>query len=209
MAPQPRRVLAIPWRRAAFVALAVAPFVLVAFGARLLVTRIADRLACQMASLASLAPSREPEPVRAETQAVERVERSVVTPSPLGPRGGPARRASKPEPHPLRLPRLVLSEDRLERLTEKQLRAVGWTTVVDEQGRSAGVRLSGVGALGMGLADGDVVTSIDGRPTPTESDATAAGSAAWGSGARSVGATIVRGDQTIAVTVELPTRSRQ
>jgi hypothetical protein len=97
-----------------------------------------------------------------------------------------------------------VSQDRLGRLTAKQLRAIGWSTVVDAHGRSAGVRLSGVGALGMGLADGDVVTSIDGRLTPTEGDATSAGSAAWSSGARTVRATILRGDQTIAVTVELP-----
>lgn len=90
------------------------------------------------------------------------------------------------------------------RLTARELRGVGWVTAAGAQGRPAGVRLSGVGALGLGLADGDVVTSIDGRPTPSFDDATAAGAAAWASGAHAAHATIVRGGETIAVTVEIP-----
>jgi hypothetical protein len=64
--------------------------------------------------------------------------------------------------------------------------------------------LSGVSALGLGLADGDVVTSIDGRPTPTGDAATAAALGAWGAGQGQVRGTLLRDGQTIGVTVHVP-----
>jgi len=81
--------------------------------------------------------------------------------------------------------------------------------VVNARGKAAGVRLSGVGRLGLGLEDGDVVTSINGRLTPTEDEATAAGAAAWMSGAPTARADVARGDRIVAVTLELPMRGRE
>jgi hypothetical protein len=105
-----------------------------------------------------------------------------------------------------RAARLVIAVDRLAALTADQLRAVHWASVTDAQGRAAGVRLFGVGALGLGLADGDVVTSINGRPTRAEGEAVSAGASAWNSGVRRVDATIARGGVPVSVTLHLPAR---
>ncbi len=118
-----------------------------------------------------------------------------------GPPGTDQARANRA----LRSPPIFISNERLRRLGPEQLTRVGATTAVDEHGNPAGVRLSGVGALGVGLVDGDVVTHIDGRPTPTADDATAAGFAAWNAHSRTAHATIVRAGETIAVTLEIPT----
>jgi hypothetical protein len=200
--------------RPSLLVLGAAPFALVALGGRLLVPRVADSLACRLAHATSVV-AREPE--GEEAHAADPVADRVVArhvphvvgsgegaaSAAPGVRGGlPAARRETPR----RL--IALSRDRLSRLTARQLRGVGWATVVDAQGRAAGVRLSGVGGLGVGLADGDVVTSIDGRPTRTEDEARSAGSAAWASGAPSVRATIIRGGDTIAVTLELPAGAR-
>jgi hypothetical protein len=61
-----------------------------------------------------------------------------------------------------------------------------------------------VSGLGVGLADGDVVTSIDGHATPTADAATAAALGAWGAGQAVVRATVMRDGQPIAVTVHVP-----
>jgi S1-C subfamily serine protease len=67
-----------------------------------------------------------------------------------------------------------------------------------------GVRLGGVARLGVGLADGDIVTSIDGTKTPDDDTATAVVLGAVGRGGRTVHATLVRGTEPINVVVELP-----
>lgn len=102
--------------------------------------------------------------------------------------------------------RLFIPTERLMSLTADELRAVRWAAVRDGRGAAAGVRLAGVGGLGVGLAEGDVVTSIDGKPTRTEDDATAAGMAAWASGEPAVHATLLRKERVVAVTVQLPPR---
>ena len=69
-----------------------------------------------------------------------------------------------------------------------------------------GARLRGVGGLRVGLSDGDVVTSIDGRPTANADDATIAAMGAYASGEASAHATVQRGDRTLRVTVHIPPR---
>jgi hypothetical protein len=185
--------------------LVLAPFVLVPIGARLLVMRIGDAMARKLERFASLVPVGAGAPGGAPC-VPDRITANHPDPPPVeGARSVPVtrgraalrRRAPSTEA-------LVISEARLRRLTASQLRGVGWATVERPEETPAGVRLSGVGALGLGLADGDLVTSINGRPTPSYDDATAAGAAAWASGARAAHATIVRRGETIAVTVEIP-----
>ncbi len=70
-----------------------------------------------------------------------------------------------------------------------------------------GARLYGVGALGVGLADGDVVTSIDGRATPDVTTATGAAMGAYASGEAVAHATVLRAGRTLLVTVHIPPRT--
>jgi hypothetical protein len=103
---------------------------------------------------------------------------------------------------------LFIPLDRVLQLGADRLRAVRWTGALDPSGRPRGVRLSGVAPLSLGLVDGDVVTSIDGSPTATQDEATAAGLAAWSRGEHRVHATIVRGEHLIPVTMDLPAGPR-
>jgi hypothetical protein len=97
--------------------------------------------------------------------------------------------------------------DRLARLTAKQLRSLRATDAVSADGRAIGARLHGVGALGVGLADGDVVTSIDGRATPDVTTATGAAMGAYASGEAVAHATVLRDGRTLQVTVHVPPRT--
>ena len=69
---------------------------------------------------------------------------------------------------------IEVPRDRVARLDARQLRAISATDAVDASGHPVGARLRGVGGLRVGLSDGDVVTSIDGRPTANADDATIA-----------------------------------
>jgi len=100
-----------------------------------------------------------------------------------------------------------IPEDRLAHLTAKQLRSLRATDAVGADGRAIGARLYGVGALGVGLADGDVVTSIDGRATPDMTTATGAAMGAYASGEAVAHATVLRGGRTLQVTVHIPPRA--
>jgi hypothetical protein len=75
---------------------------------------------------------------------------------------------------------------------------------LDAEGNKSGASLSGVEALGVGLDDGDVVTSIDGRVTRDVSTALAAAVQAYGSGRDTARATVRRGDRTVPVVVHIP-----
>jgi hypothetical protein len=101
---------------------------------------------------------------------------------------------------------VVIAAERLAALTANQLRAVHWATVTNSAGERGGVRLFGVDSLGLGLRDGDVVTSINARPTRTDEEAVSAGASAWSSGASWVEAVVTRGSQTLSVMVHLPAR---
>jgi len=199
------------------------PFAAWAVATRLAVPVMAERIQGPLSMVASwvvptagaaaaetAAPAPTPEPAAQPAPSAERlpslrassrVERGPVVRS----RG----RAVPPTSHGEAAPESVfVSVDRLLQLTPGQLRAVRFAGVRDEQGDPRGVRLWGVGALGVGLADGDVVVAIDGRPTRTEDEATAAGASAWSSGEGVVRASLMRGDRPIAVAVQLPAGRR-
>ncbi len=110
-------------------------------------------------------------------------------------------------PSRARVEAIDIPANHLARLTAKQLRGVHATDAVDPAGRPIGARLHGVGGLGVGLGDGDVVTSIDGHATPTADDATGAALGAYASGEATAHATLLRGGRTVQVTVHIPSRS--
>lgn len=91
-------------------------------------------------------------------------------------------------------------------MTAKQLQGVQATDATGAGGHPLGAKLHGVGALGLGLADGDVVTSIDGRTTANANDATTAALGAYMSGESTVHATLLRAGRTLRVTVHVPAR---
>jgi hypothetical protein len=200
----------VTWPRR--IALALVPFAVVAGGARLLVPVAAARMARGIAVLASAAPV-----VRAEPEAHPDGESTAEAPDDATSGTGASaqgghRRTSRRAGGASGMGAgarsgLDVSAERVARLTARQLRGIGATTVVDAEGRPVGARLSGVGALGIGLVDGDVVTSIDGQPTVTGDAATAAAMAAYGSGEAAVHGRVVRDGQAIAVTVHVPPRA--
>ena len=67
-----------------------------------------------------------------------------------------------------------------------------------------GVRLRGVSGLGAGLADGDLVTSVEGTPVKTPEQIADVVAAAVLGGQKHVHGVVRRGDRVIAVTVEIP-----
>jgi hypothetical protein len=192
--------------------LALAPFAWIAIGARVLVPRLGEAVARRIAAAGTLPPV-----AGSGLDGVGPVARYAFH-GPTGPLAPPPQLRSGATHKVSAASRdralanavqqgaraILISGESLLALAPERLRDVNGTTVLDARGRPSGVSLYGVGALGVGLADGDVVTAIDGRSTPTADDATSAGLTAWSSGKRSACATIVRGDETIAVTVEIP-----
>jgi hypothetical protein len=192
--------------------LAAAPFILVGVGSSALVSGLGDAMVAPLVEAATLMHA------KTRANAVEAARKGATPIDEDGlPTGGGVERtalrtaerdhtASVPRQRGGSSARLFIPWDRVMRLTAERLRSVHWAGVRDEHGQPAGVRLSGVGSLGVGLADGDVVTSIDGRPTRTEDEAMEAGAAAWSSGEPALHATIARKDQVVTVTVQLPLR---
>ncbi len=121
-----------------------------------------------------------------------------------GDRGRAIRAASKPAPATAAL---EISADRVARLNEAQLRSLHAIDGVDANGRALGAQLYGFSALGVGLADGDVVTGIDGRATPDVGTALAAAIHAYASGQDAARATVVRDGQPLLVTVRIPRKA--
>ncbi|HEX8793410.1 MAG TPA: hypothetical protein VF765_20850 [Polyangiaceae bacterium] len=101
-----------------------------------------------------------------------------------------------------------IPEDRVAHLTEKQLRSLRPANVIGADGAAAGVRLHGLGALGLGLADADIVTSIDGHPVSDVTTGMDAALRAWASGEAAAHATVRRAGRTLLVTVHIPKHSR-
>lgn len=70
--------------------------------------------------------------------------------------------------------------------------------------RPAGVALTGVGALGVGLRDGDVLTHVNGQPVSSPNLVVALAAGALRSGAGGISGEVWRGRQRLMLTVELP-----
>lgn len=70
--------------------------------------------------------------------------------------------------------------------------------------RPAGLALGGVGQFGVGLRDGDVLTSVAGAPATSVGAVVAAITGAWQAKARVLSAVVWRGGQQIQVAIELP-----
>jgi hypothetical protein len=172
-------------------------------GGPVLVARLGDSIARTLgAAAASL-----PEPAPAPTDTGSDTSTDVATePLASGPDAGGGGDRTRTPPPSKPAGSIDIPADRLARLTAKQLEGVQATDAVDAAGHPVGARLHAVGGLGVGLTDGDVVTSIDGRATANADDATTAALGAYMSGESTVHATLLRAGRTLRVTVHVPAR---
>lgn len=182
--------------------LAVLALLTAGLGARVLVPRVGDGMASSfLVAAGALRPAR-PSSTDAGPLRVSAADAPVTIAAgsgdALSPGRAPGRATSGGG--------LDIPAERLARLTARQLRGIGASDAVDPTGHALGARLSGVGALGVGLADGDVVTSIEGRATPNATEATTAALASYASGEATAHATVLRGGRTLRVTVHIPAR---
>ncbi|MDP9149953.1 MAG: hypothetical protein M3O36_08455 [Myxococcota bacterium] len=179
------------------------PFAAVALSAREAVPYLGDLTARRIASVGAALRGVLAVPHADEGRLDEPAPLAVVQP-PVGTGTAAFRLRPSSRSPSMAPPSLVLAADHLSRLTAAQLGRVRAVDAVDGYGRPIGVRLSGVQALGLGLREGDVVVSLDGHPTPTLDDGTAAATSALGSGRHDAHAAILRDGQMVAVTVQLP-----
>ena len=178
--------------------LALIPLATVALGSRVLVPRMGDAMAKTIVVMAAAVPAAAAQELgEADPLPEEATDRADAGRADGGQGRGPGHRRT--------VEAVDIPAERVARLTARQLRNIRATDAVDESGHAMGARLQGVGGLGVGLADGDVVTSIDGRPTSNADDATAAAIGAYASGEASAHATVLRDGRTLHVTVHIPT----
>ena len=171
-------------------------------GARVLVPRVGDGMASSvLAAAGMLRSARSPSNAAAPLEATAGDTPVSIAAGSADDHGAERSPGRSPSGGGLDIP-----ADRLARLTARQLRGIGASDAVDPAGHALGARLSGVAGLGLGLAEGDVVTSIDGRPTPNAAEGTAAALASYASGEATAHATVVRGGRALRVTVHIPAR---
>ncbi len=191
----------------------VFPFLALPLALRVVLPRIGDALARATLSLApsgssskgAVPPSEPPAP---ENEAVAGADDAVPEPSALPPPAAPRRvKSGRDAGSILRdagaRATLFISAAVTTRalpLAAKGMRAVG---VVLPDG-TRGIELHGVRPLRAGLEEGDVVISLEGRPTPTQEDALAAITSALAAHALTVHATLLRRGRPVDVTVEIP-----
>lgn len=122
----------------------------------------------------------------------------------------PKRRAAAgapPAPAPASHRGLLIRAPVVARAVRSGARPDG-TPVPASGARPAGLALHGIGHLGAGLRDGDVLTSVGGTTATSVGAVVGAVAGAIRSGARVITATVWRGDQRIQVAIEIPRRRR-
>jgi hypothetical protein len=187
----------MPPRPALACCLALVPLATLAFGTRVLVPRMGDAMAKTLGGMAAVVPVNEGQTATDTDPPAQ----ETADPVDAGAKDGGQRRA---QGRSQSVEAIDIAPERVARVTARQLRNIGATDAVDEGGHAVGARLHGVGALGVGLADGDVVTSIDGRATLDAAAATAAAIGAYASGEATAHATLLRDGRTVRVTVHIP-----
>lgn len=188
--------------------LAMLALVPASIGSRAVVPRIGDAIARRLAHLAAMLPPPPPPVVVADDDpAPPAIEQEQQPPDDSPGRSRARARARRAGTRAAAASAaLDVPADRVVRLTARQLRGVRATDAIDAEGHAIGARLHGVGVLGVGLSDGDIVTGIDGRATHDVSSATAAAMQAYASGEATARATVLRGGRTLVVTVHIPAR---
>jgi hypothetical protein len=184
------------------------PAVAGALLARPVADKVGTSVAEQLSALARLLPQRsepaaEPEPVVPPLPAAAPDEGALETkpaaPPKRGAKGAYAK-ADRPAAPPSGLhvsKKVVLS------LAERRVQPSG-TPVPPEGERPAGIALHGVGALGLGVLDGDVLTEVEGRPARAPGQVIDAILRARGRRAPTISGVLYRGQHRFTLVVEQP-----
>jgi hypothetical protein len=176
-----------------------APFLLAAHGAAGLVAPFTQSavkaLLRATAPFAAAAPEAEVAPMELTPAAPAELSFEVATKS-HGPRV--ARRAAKAKPSAL-----FVSEATVLRLAQSSARPQGSFVAQSDQ-HPAGLRLSGVAALGIGVQDGDILIEALGITPRAPGQVIGAIIEARAKQARFLGGTLWRQGQTFPITVEQP-----
>lgn len=180
-----------------------APFAGAAYGVATLVGPIsrtsADLLLALAAPLAPPAPAPPVDAVREEEPAARPAPELLPVAGPVGsPRRGSARPAPRAKPAAL-----FVSQATVLKLAESAARPRG-AFVPRTAEHPAGLQLSGVGALGIGVQDGDILVEALGVAPRAPSDIIGAVLQARAQSARFLSGTLWRRGDTFRITVEQP-----
>jgi len=174
--------------------LAVAPFALVAFANRWLADRMAVDMAASIDRFAAALPDEQEE------------QEHIVTKNTPPPKVVPVTVKAKTEQKPKDKPRgigVLVTRKKLRALIAGGARPSG-RPVAATSFRPAGLSLVGVSGFGVGMRDGDVLTSVGGAPASSYGSVASAVAGALRAGAPSISGEAWRGEQRIFITVELP-----
>lgn len=115
----------------------------------------------------------------------------------------PVRRSAKPQPKPAKPAALFVSEATVLKLSQSAARPRGSFVAASPQ-HPAGLRLSGVAALGIGVQDGDILIEALGITPRAPGQVIGAIIEARAKQARFLSGTLWRQGQTFPITVEQP-----
>ena len=194
-------------RRAALVALLLAPAFLGAVASRGVADRIGDEMGQALALLADLA-ARPPPPVRITPQldgGALQIQPPGATSRPVREPTHPVRQRGRQKGRDLVTPRhgIRIARKVVLRLANGGVRPSG-IPVPAEGPRPAGLLLGGVSSLGVGLQDGDVLTTAGGVPALSESEVVSVVIAARGRQVREIYGQFWRGSEPWSLIVEQP-----
>jgi hypothetical protein len=178
------------------------PFVLVAHGVSGLVAPLTSSIVTALVRVtAPLAAPPTPAPAP-ETDATELIADAPLEVSLAVATKSLAQRAAKPRP-PTKPSALFVSEATVLKLAQSAARPRG-SFVAKSSEHPAGLRLSGVAALGIGVQDGDILIEALGITPRTPGEIIGAIIEARAKQARFLSGTLWRSGQTFPITVEQP-----
>ncbi|MGO8992516.1 MAG: hypothetical protein ACLQVI_04265 [Polyangiaceae bacterium] len=189
-------------KRAAFFA---ASFLLVAvamaIATRRAVPALGDRIARRLLSVTSVLPAPpERSSPRGDVPPWARGEREAVA---SGASGAGTTRDGGDAPPPGSIA-VHVPASLVQRAIYEEGRTISARTQREPDGGGAGIRLTGVTQLRLGLQDGDIVVSVEGEPTPDRDTATDIALGVIARGASVLHARAMRGDQLVSITADLP-----
>ncbi len=199
-------------RRHLLTALAVAAsFALSAWGSARLARASGDAIGGAVARAASALPAPghsllDPPPPQETTTESDSATAGIVDdfPDPDAAAGPTKAGKKKPSSTTLRPKRGIhVKAATVLRLANRGVRPSG-VPVPASGDRPAGLALQGVGALGVGLRDGDVLTQVAGAPASSTGAVLGAVLAARRRRAPAMSGLVYRGDEKIAISVEMP-----
>lgn len=217
-ASEPAPATSPRWLARGLVALALAaPFVGASAGARRAIVGVSTALGPALAAATRAIPApgsseafddgASPlelgDPVTILLPALPLVGDSYVEPTREG-RRSPAKEPSEQAKNKAKRPRgIFVRSATVERAIRMGGRPSG-SPVPASGERPAGVALSGVTRYGSALRDGDVLTAVNGTPTPSAALAVGLIAGSVRRGATAISGVVWRGQQRISVTVEIP-----